>query len=114
MGTRDYSDETATVIDEEVELIVRGCETRCFETLTEYRNALDLVARALLEHETISGAEVRRLVAVSRGEAVPAPPAAEPDPVPTSDLGPSSPNGSPKGATYVPGSDTSSSPTDSE
>ena len=73
MTSRDYSDETATVIDEEVEFIVRQCEERCQKTLTEYRNALDLVARALLEHETIGGDEVRRLVAVSRGEVAAAP-----------------------------------------
>ena len=66
MQTRDYSDETARVIDEEVERILRGQEDRCREVLTEYRNGLDLVARRLLEHETIDGAEVARLVALSR------------------------------------------------
>ena len=34
--------------------------------LTEHRNGLDLVARALLEHETIDGAEVYRLVDLGR------------------------------------------------
>ena len=34
--------------------------------LTEHRNALDLVARSLLEHETIDGSEVYRLVALGR------------------------------------------------
>jgi hypothetical protein len=62
MSTRDYSDETARIIDEEVETILRQCEQQCEDVLTEYRNSLDLVARGLLEHETISGAEVRRLV----------------------------------------------------
>ena len=64
--TRDYSDETARVIDEETERILRTQQDRCRETLTEYRYGLDLVARALLEHETISGSEVDRLIAVSR------------------------------------------------
>jgi len=62
MHSRDYSDETARVIDEEVEKILRDCEQRCFDLLTEYRHSLDFVARGLLEHETISGAEVHRLV----------------------------------------------------
>jgi cell division protease FtsH len=62
MSTRDYSDETARIIDEEVEQILRHCEQGCSELLTEHRHSLDLVARALLEHETISGDEVRRLV----------------------------------------------------
>jgi cell division protease FtsH len=66
MHSRDYSDETARVIDEEVERILREQEDRCRETLTEQRNGLDLVARALLEHETIDGSEVYRLVALGR------------------------------------------------
>ena len=61
-NARDYSDETARVIDEEVEKILRACEQRCLDLLTEHRNGLDLVARSLLEHETLDGAEVRRLV----------------------------------------------------
>ena len=69
-NARDYSDETARVIDEEVEHILRACEQRCIEVLTEHRNGLDLVARSLLEHETLDGAEVRRLV--DHGAAAPA------------------------------------------
>ncbi len=73
--TRDYSDETARVIDEETERILRVQEERCRETLRQHRKGLDLVARALLEHETIDGAEVTRLirVAANGGEAPPAP-----------------------------------------
>ena len=66
MATRDYSDDTARVIDEEVERILRDQQNQCREVLTEYRHGLDLVARALLEHETISGEEVERLIEVSR------------------------------------------------
>jgi cell division protease FtsH len=66
MHSRDYSDETARVIDEEVERILREQEERCRQTLTEHRRGLDLVARALLEHETIDGSEVYRLVALGR------------------------------------------------
>ncbi len=62
MTSREYSDETARVIDEEVAEILRSQENRCREVLSEHRNGLDLVARALLEHETISGDEVSRLV----------------------------------------------------
>jgi cell division protease FtsH len=66
MHTRDYSDETARVIDEEVEKILREQEDRCRAVLSEHRNALDLVARALLEHETIDGNEVNRLIELAR------------------------------------------------
>ncbi|MBM3692674.1 MAG: ATP-dependent zinc metalloprotease FtsH [Actinobacteria bacterium] len=62
MHTRDYSDETARVIDEEVERILRDEEQRARAILLEHRPGLDAVARALLAHETIDGAEVSRLV----------------------------------------------------
>jgi cell division protease FtsH len=80
MHTRDYSDDTARVIDEEVERILREQEERCRHILTENRKGLDLVARALLEHETIDGAEVSRLIELARSSRVapsqpaPAPP----------------------------------------
>jgi len=65
MHTRDYSDDTARVIDEEVQRILTDQEDRCRKLLTDHRNALDLIARSLLEHETISGGEVNRLVAAA-------------------------------------------------
>jgi cell division protease FtsH len=65
MHTRDYSDETARVIDEEVERILREQEDRCRSVLRDHRGGLDLVARALLEHETIEGTEVDRLIALA-------------------------------------------------
>jgi cell division protease FtsH len=65
MTSRDYSDETARVIDEEVQRILSDQEARCRDLLAEHRYALDLIARALLEHETIDGAEVARLVALA-------------------------------------------------
>jgi len=60
--TRDYSDDTARVIDEEVERILRDEEERARKVLSEYRAGLEAVAAALLERETISGEEVGRLV----------------------------------------------------
>jgi len=80
MHTRDYSDDTARVIDEEVERILREQEDRCRATLLEHRNGLDLVARALLEHETISGMEVTRLIELARSGSVPPSPQVAPDP----------------------------------
>ncbi|HEV2767152.1 MAG TPA: ATP-dependent zinc metalloprotease FtsH [Acidimicrobiales bacterium] len=68
MSSREYSDETARVIDEEIERILREQEDRCRDTLRHYRPGLDAVARALLEHETIDGAEVRRLVHEAQNE----------------------------------------------
>src|SRR3954449_12603148 len=65
--TRDYSDETARVIDEEVERILRDEENRTRATLTEHRAGLVAVAEALLEHETVDGEEVSDLVDVAMG-----------------------------------------------
>ena len=66
VSAREYSDETARLIDEEVERILRDQEQRCRMLLTKHRDALDLVAQALLQHETIAGSEVQRLVEVAR------------------------------------------------
>jgi cell division protease FtsH len=62
MHTRDYSDETSRVIDEEVERILRTAEDRAMEVLRKHRAGLEAVAAALLEKETIDGSEVGRLV----------------------------------------------------
>jgi hypothetical protein len=70
MHSRDYSDETSRVIDEEVERILREQEERAHELLGEHRGGLEGVAAALLEHETIDGAEVKRLVDRSAGREV--------------------------------------------
>jgi cell division protease FtsH len=70
MHSRDYSDETARVIDEEVEHILRDEEERCRKTLDEYRAGLDAVAQALLERETLEGVEVARLVDDAMGRKV--------------------------------------------
>ena len=70
MHTRDYSDDTARVIDEEVERILREQEERGRRVLRQHRKGLDAVAAALLENETIDGAEVGRLVDDAAGRRV--------------------------------------------
>jgi len=70
MRQRDYSEDTARVIDEEVERILREQENRCRDLLREHRGGLDLVAAALIENETIDGDEVRRLVNDAAGREV--------------------------------------------
>jgi cell division protease FtsH len=67
MHTRDYSDETARVIDEEVERILRDEENRTRKTLAEHRAGLVAVAEALLERETVDGDEVAHLVDSAMG-----------------------------------------------
>jgi len=65
---REYSDDTAKMIDEEVFRILHEQEARAHEILSKHRKALDLVAEALLERETIDGGEVARIVHESLGE----------------------------------------------
>jgi len=65
---REYSDETARKIDEEISKILRTQETRAGELLAKHRDGLDLVAKELLEFETIDGATVARLVQQGLGE----------------------------------------------
>ncbi|MCU1462347.1 MAG: ATP-dependent metalloprotease FtsH [Acidimicrobiales bacterium] len=70
MHTRDYSDDTARVVDEEVERILRAQEDRAMEKLQQHRTGLDAVAKALRDAETIDGAMVRRLVDEAFGKPV--------------------------------------------
>ena len=59
---REYSDDTAKKIDDEIARILREQEERARVTLTKHRRGLDLVAAALLEQETIDGAAVAKLI----------------------------------------------------
>ena len=61
-GQREYSDDTARLIDEEVARILREQEDRARALLTKHRRGLDLVAKSLLEKETIEGSDVAALV----------------------------------------------------
>ncbi len=70
MHSRDYSDVTSRVIDEEVERILREQEARALRLLQEHRKGLRLVAESLLEKETIDGQEVGQLVDLAYGRPV--------------------------------------------
>jgi len=70
MHTRDYSEDTSKVIDDEVERILRAEEARAMEVLSKHRGGLNAIARALLDNETIDGREVTRLVDEAHGEPV--------------------------------------------
>jgi cell division protease FtsH len=65
---REYSDEMARKIDEEISRILREQEARARVTLEKHRRGLDLVAQALLDQETIDGAMVSRLIQQGLGE----------------------------------------------
>jgi cell division protease FtsH len=61
-NAREYSDDTARLLDEEIARILHEQEDRANRLLTKHRRGLELVAEALLEHETIDGPSVAELI----------------------------------------------------
>ncbi len=59
---RDFSENTAQIIDEEVRRIITEAQERAQKTLTEHRNLLDRVAEALLENETLTNEDIDKLL----------------------------------------------------
>jgi hypothetical protein len=70
LHSRDYSEDTARVVDAEVSRILRQEEERAIELLSRHRGGLESVARGLLERETLDGEEVGRLVEEAYGRPV--------------------------------------------
>jgi cell division protease FtsH len=70
MHTRDYSEDTSRVVDEEVARILREQEARATSVLREHRAGLEAVAHALLEFETVDGAKIARLIDTAYGKPV--------------------------------------------
>ncbi len=60
--SRDESEATAMLVDEEIRRILVEQESRATAILGQHRRALDTLARQLLELETVSGERVRRIV----------------------------------------------------
>ncbi len=61
-SSKDYSEETAREIDNEVRGIIERCYTKVKNTLVEKHDLLQLVARTLLEKESIDGDELRKIL----------------------------------------------------
>jgi cell division protease FtsH len=59
---KDFSEETARLIDDEIRRITKEMEEKAEETLKSNREQLDALARALLEHETVSREDVDKLL----------------------------------------------------
>jgi cell division protease FtsH len=59
---REYSDETAKTMDDEISRILHEEEARAEELINKYRAGLVLIAEALLEQETIDGPTVAKLI----------------------------------------------------
>ncbi len=59
---RQYSEEMARIIDEEVKLLIDNARDTAVAIMTDHRDALDRVTTALIERETLTGEEFAALV----------------------------------------------------
>jgi cell division protease FtsH len=59
---KNYSEATAVVIDSEIQEIVSKNLNRTRELISGNRDALETIAQALLEKETLDGKEIRKMV----------------------------------------------------
>ena len=65
---KNVSEATAKVIDEEIRKLVEGGEAEARQVLEDNIHELHIVGKALLEYETLSGEEVRHLLAGGKVE----------------------------------------------
>ncbi|MEN9841051.1 MAG: hypothetical protein RL376_851 [Verrucomicrobiota bacterium] len=79
---RQVSEETARHVDAEVKNLIDHQYARATEIITKHRSALDKIAAALLEHETIEGCHVSEIVEFGEIRSPIRPP--EPPPIPAS------------------------------
>jgi cell division protease FtsH len=86
--SRQYSEGTQQVIDEEVSRLLGEAEERATALLTENRAALDAVIGLLLERETIDGEELRAAVLAAGSPAAPVTPTAPANPATAESLAP--------------------------
>ncbi len=99
---RDYSESTAQAIDQEVKMLIDEAYNRAKVLLLDGRPKLDLIARALLEYETLEGSQIRDLIA--HGE-MKEPPHRDPPPppIPTVQAEPAADASGKKGDGELPG-----------
>ena len=67
---RDYSEQTAQVIDEEIKTIITDAERRAEDLLRANEDKLHLLVNTLLEFEVLDGSQIDRILA---GETLPPP-----------------------------------------
>ncbi|MGI0491986.1 ATP-dependent zinc metalloprotease FtsH3 [Alkalinema pantanalense CENA528] len=65
MSERDFSEETAATVDDEVRNLVDQAYRRCKQVLTENRHVLDKLAQMLVEKETVDAEELQELLATN-------------------------------------------------
>jgi len=70
---KDYSEETAVLIDSEIKRIVTDCASRARQLLESNLEKLHVLARALLERETLDGEEINRVLLARPYQEAPTP-----------------------------------------
>jgi len=70
---KNFSDQTAKLIDQEVKTLVMGGYNKAREIITEYRDDLEKLALALLERETLDAEEIRQIIKGGGSGSAPAP-----------------------------------------
>ncbi|MDA5108917.1 MULTISPECIES: ATP-dependent zinc metalloprotease FtsH [Brevibacillus] len=65
---RNYSDQIAYEIDQEMQRIINECYERCKELLIKHRDQLELVATTLLRVETLDAEQIKRLIETGKLE----------------------------------------------
>ncbi|MFZ1061663.1 MAG: ATP-dependent zinc metalloprotease FtsH [Candidatus Rokuibacteriota bacterium] len=70
---KDYSEDTAMLIDAEIRRIVTDCASKARQILEENLERLHALARALLERESLDGEEIARILRAGTFKGAPAP-----------------------------------------
>jgi cell division protease FtsH len=65
---RKFSEETAHVIDREVQRFLTSAQERAVQLVSEHRDDLDRLARALLERESLGQAELKEILGERAGK----------------------------------------------
>ncbi len=63
---RDYSEQVAAVVDDEVRTLIENAHQEAFDILADNRAVLDALVVALLEHETLDRSQVEEIFADAR------------------------------------------------
>ena len=70
MEEKNYSDQTAHIIDEEVKKITDDAYSNALELLKNNQDKLKLLSSSLLEKEVLSGEEVKKILGIEKSDLV--------------------------------------------
>ena len=74
---RNYSDQVALEIDNEVRRIIEECHKQAYDIITQYKDDVELLAKTVFERETINASEIKELLEKRTLPPIPKKPSAE-------------------------------------